>query len=112
MLVLVDAGITSAGFFEQVRTQRAQVLGALQAAAWEHLPKQRRLADGSLLCWVPPTRNVQYPSARGMWVRIISYRVTDERLGEVDKVYRLVTTLLNPRLAPALKLIALSHERS
>jgi hypothetical protein len=30
----------------------------------------------------------------------------------VDKVYRLVTTLLNPRLAPALKLIELSHERS
>jgi 2-methylisocitrate lyase-like PEP mutase family enzyme len=34
-----------------------------------------------------------------MWVRIISYRVTDERLGEVGKVYRLVTTLLNPRVA-------------
>jgi uncharacterized damage-inducible protein DinB len=46
-----------------------------------------------------------------MWVRIISYRVTDERLGEVDKVYRIVTTLLNPRLAPARELIALYHER-
>jgi hypothetical protein len=80
MLVLVDAGITSAGFFEHVRTQRAHVLGALQAGAWEHLPTQRRLADGSRLCWVPPTRNVQYPSQRGMWVRIISYRVTDERV--------------------------------
>src|SRR6266852_8706219 len=39
------------------------------------------------------------------------YRVTDERLGEVGKVYRLVTTLLNPRVAPALVLIALYHER-
>jgi hypothetical protein len=48
---------------------------------------------------------------QGMWVRIISYRVTDARLGEVDKVYRLVTTLLNPRVAPALDLIALYHER-
>jgi hypothetical protein len=46
-----------------------------------------------------------------MWVRIISYRVTDERVGEVGKVYRLVTTLLNPRIAPALELIALYHER-
>jgi hypothetical protein len=46
-----------------------------------------------------------------MWVRLISYRVTDERLGEVGKVYRLVTTLLNPRVAPALELIALYHER-
>jgi Transposase DDE domain len=41
----------------------------------------------------------------------ISYRVTDERLGEVGKVSRLVTTLLNPRVAPALELIALYHER-
>jgi hypothetical protein len=46
-----------------------------------------------------------------MWVRIISSRVTDERLGELDKVYRLVTTLLNPRVAPALALVELYHER-
>jgi Transposase DDE domain/Insertion element 4 transposase N-terminal len=111
MLVLVDAGITSAGFFEHVRTQGGHALGALQAGIWEQLPKQRRLVDGSVLAWVPPTRNVQYPSERGMWVRIISYRVTDERLGELDKVYRLVTTLLNPRVAPALALIELYHER-
>ena len=111
MLVLVDAGITSAGFFEHVRRQRGHALGALQAGAWEHLPTQRRLVDGSVLAWVPPTRNVQYPSQQGMWVRIISYRVTDERLGEPEKVYRLVTTLLNPRVAPALTLVELYHER-
>lgn len=46
-----------------------------------------------------------------MWVRILSYRVSDERLGEPGKVYRLVTTLLNPVVSPALKLIALYHER-
>ncbi len=46
-----------------------------------------------------------------MGVRLISYRVTDERLGEPGQVYRLATTLLNPRLAPALELIGLSHER-
>ena len=111
MLLLVDAGITSAGFFERVRKQGAHALGALEAGAWEKLPKQRRLADGSVLAWVPPTRNVQYPSQQGRWVRIISYRVTDERLGELGKVYRLVTTLLNPRVAPALELVALYHER-
>jgi len=107
-LVLVDAGITSGGFVEHARARRAHVLGA-----WEHLPRQRRLADGSVLAWVGPTRPgaALYPVRAGMWVRIISYRVTDERLGEVGTVYRLVTTLLNPRLAPALELIALDHER-
>ena len=104
-LVLVDAGITSGGFFEHVRARRAHVLLALAAGAWDHLPGQRRLADGSVLAWVPPTSGVQYPMQRGMWVRIIAYRVTDERLGEVGQVYRLATTLLNPRLAPALELI-------
>ena len=46
-----------------------------------------------------------------MWVRIISYRLTDERLGEVGTVYRLATTLLNPRVAPADVLLELYHER-
>ena len=113
MLVLVDAGITSGGFLQHARERRAHVLGALEAGAWEHLSHQRRLADGSVLAWVGPTRpgDAKYPVRRGMWVRIISYRLTDERVGEVGKVYRLVTTLLNPRVAPALELIALYHER-
>jgi hypothetical protein len=113
MLVMMDAGITSGGFLEHLREQHAHGLGALEAGAWEHLSRQRRLADGSVLAWVPASRpgSVQYPLRRGMWVRIISYRVTDERLGEKDKVYRLVTTLLNPHVAPALELIALYHER-
>jgi hypothetical protein len=110
-LVLVDAGIVSGGFCEHVRARKAHVLGALEAGVWEKLPRQRRLCDGSVLIWVPPSRGVQYPMRAGMWVRIISYRFTDERLGEVGKVYRLVTTLLNARLAPALELIGLYHER-
>src|SRR5712692_7430620 len=113
MLVLVDAGITSGGMLEQAREQHAHVLGALEAGAWEHLANQRRLCDGSVLAWVPPTGKgqAQYPLRRGMWIRLISYRITDERLGEEGKVYRLVTTLLNPRVAPALELVALYHER-
>jgi len=113
MLVLVDAGITSGGFIEHVRERGAHLLGALEAGVWEQLSHQRRLSDGSVLAWVGPTPpgSAKYPLRGGMWVRIISYRVTDERLGEVGKVYRVVTTLLNPCVAPALELIALYHER-
>ena len=112
-LLLVDAGIISGGFLEHARQRQIHVLGALQAGVWEHLPGQRRLADGSVLVWVPPTRPGQalYPVQHGLWVRILSYQVTDERLGEPGQVYRLVTTLLNPRVAPALALIGLYHER-
>ena len=113
VLVLVDAGITSGGFIEHVRERGAHLLGALEAGVWEQLSHQRRLSDGSVLAWVGPTPpgSAKYPLRGGMWVRIISYRVTDERLGEVGKVYRVVTTLLNPCVAPALELIALYHER-
>src|SRR5438876_8906632 len=111
MLVLVDAGLISGAFIEHVRERGAHVLGALEAGAWEQPKKARRLADGSVLAWVTPSHSGRYRQQQGMWVRIISYRVTDERLGEPGKVYRLVTTLLNPRVAPALELIALYHER-
>src|SRR5215472_15176678 len=110
-LLLVDAGITGGGFFEHVRAQLGHVLGAVQAGAWENLSKQRRLSDGSVLAWVNPSRNVKYPMTKGMWVRLISYRLTDARLGEGGTVYRLATTLLNPRGAPADRLLELYHER-
>src|SRR5256712_2077367 len=72
MLVLVDAGITSGGFIEHVRERGAQILGALEAGVWEHLSHQRRLADGSVLAWVGPTRpgSAKYPLRQGMCVRI------------------------------------------
>lgn len=111
MLVLVDAGLISGAFIEQVRQRKAHALGALEAGAWEQPKTARRLADGSLLAWVTPSHAGRYRQQHGMWVRIISYRVTDARLAEPDKVYRLVTTLLNPRVAPARTLLALYHER-
>src|SRR5258708_24588784 len=113
MLVLVDAGITSGGFIEHVRARGAHLLGALEAGGWERLSHQRRLAVGAGLTWVSPTcpSSAHYPVRHGRWVRIISYRVPDERLGEQGKVDRLVTTLLNPRVALALELVALYHER-
>ncbi len=111
MFLLVDAGLISGAFIEQVRQRRAHLLGALEAGAWEQPKQARRLRDGSVLAWVEPSHSSCYRQQRGMWVRIISYRVTDARLGEPGKVYRLVTTLLNPRVAPALTLLNLYHER-
>jgi Transposase DDE domain len=112
-LVLVDAGITSGGLLEHARQRGAHVLGVLEAGVWTHLKQQRRLADGSVLAWVPATRVGQatYPVQHGLWVRILSYQLTDGRLGDGGQVYRLVTTVLNPRVAPALELIGLYHER-
>jgi hypothetical protein len=57
MLVMVDAGLISGAFIEQVRERRAHVLGALEAGAWEHPRTQRRLANGSVLAWVAPAHS-------------------------------------------------------
>ena len=111
MLLLVDAGLISGAFIEQVRERNAHILGAVEAGAWEQPKRCRRLSDGSVLAWIEPAHGGQYRMQQGRWVRIISYRVTDARLGEPGKVYRLVTTLLNPRVAPARTLIELYHER-
>src|SRR6266480_3068752 len=110
MLALVDAGIISAGFVQAVRDHRAHVLASLPAGMWEK-GKRRRLSDGSELVQLKPNKKGCYPLRQPIWVRIICYRVTDSRLGEVGKVYRLVTTLLNPQRAPAKELVVLYHER-
>jgi hypothetical protein len=112
-LITMDAGITSAGFLERVRSQRAHALGQLEVGVWEHPRAHHRLSDGSSIIRLYPTdtKKTKYPLHQSMWVRIIRYRLTDERLGEKGKVYRLVTTLLNPVTAPALALIGLYHER-
>ena len=110
MLVLVDGGIISAGFVQAVRDRRAHVLASLPAGMWRK-GLRHRLRDGSELVQLKPNKKGCYPLRQPIWVRIISYRITDSRLGEVGKVYRLVTTLLNPRTAPAKDLIVLYHER-
>jgi len=76
------------------------VLAALEAGGLGEPSKQRRLADGSVLAWVTPSRGVKYPMKKGMWVRLIPI-VSLMNLREVGPVYRLATTLLNPCVAPA-----------
>jgi hypothetical protein len=63
------------------------VLGALEEGAWQHLPRQRRLADGSLLVWLEAGKAsaARYRLRQGMWVRILPYHITDERLQRCPK---------------------------
>jgi Insertion element 4 transposase N-terminal/Transposase DDE domain len=67
--------------------------------------------DGSYLARLLPNPQAVYPMQRPVWIRVIEYQLTDERLGEPGQVYRLATTWLNPRTAPANELIVLYHER-
>lgn len=109
MLVTHDSGLFAGGLWEQIRTRRAHALCALGEAV---LGKPlRRLADGSYLTVLLPHWEGIVRQKKPLLIRVIEYQITDERLGEAGKIYRLATTLLNPQVAPALELIQLYHER-
>jgi hypothetical protein len=109
MFVLHDAQFTCATFWRAVRARRAHVLGPVPQ---HHLSRYlRQLADGSYLAVYQPSAQERRAGIKPLLVRVIEYRITDERLGEPEKVYRLATTWLNPRTAPARELIDCYHER-
>jgi len=109
MLVLHDAQFTGLLFWQAIRARRAHVLGPLPE---HHLPTYlRQLCDGSYLAAYVPSPCQQREGIKPLLVRVIEYRITDERLGEPGRVYRLATTWLNPRTAPALEVIDCYHER-
>ena len=109
MFLLHDAQFTGPRFWREVRACGAHAMGPLPS---HHLSSYlRQLSDGSYLAVYQPSAAERREGVKPVLVRVIEYRITDERLGEPGKVYRLATTLLNPRTAPAHELIACYHER-
>jgi hypothetical protein len=109
MFLLHDAQFTGLQFWHTLRAQQVQVLGPVPS---HHLPSyERQLCDGSYLACYQPSPQQKREGFTPMWVRVIEYRITDARLGEPEQIYRLATTWLNPRTAPALDLIDCYHER-
>ncbi len=109
MLLLHDAQFTGPRFWRAVRAHGAHVMGPLPS---HHLSSYlRQLSDGSYLAAYLPSSQEKQEGIKPLLVRVIEYRITDERLGDPDQVYRLVTTWLNPHTAPALELIDCYHER-
>jgi Transposase DDE domain/Insertion element 4 transposase N-terminal len=109
MLLLHDANFFGGAYVEALNAQGVRSLGALSSTV--ALTRRHNLPDGSYLAQLLPNPQAAYPMQRPQWVRIIEYQLTDERLGEPGQVYRLVTSWLNPRTAPASELMVLYHER-
>lgn len=109
MLVTLDSGYVSTALWYGIRQKGAHVLGRLTSSVLKR--GGRVLSDGSVLTQLAPSRSGVYRCKEAVPVRVISYRVTDERVGDPKTIYRLATTLLDPQTAPADDLIALYHER-
>jgi len=114
MLVLVDRGIYSYNFVEAVRERGAHVLARISSCV---KPEPiRTLSDGSVLSRIRPNKGRKgQPKRRSpgahQLVRVISYTMTDPTQPGYAETYRVLTTLLDEKKAPALEVARCYHER-
>jgi Insertion element 4 transposase N-terminal/Transposase DDE domain len=109
MLVMWDRGLHDYDLFAAVRQRGAHALGRLPA----HVKPEwvASLPDGSTLAYLRPSEPKRRAQGERLLVRVIAYTLTDPALPGYGAVHRLVTTLLDPRVAPAVELVCLYHER-
>jgi transposase IS4-like protein/DDE family transposase len=105
MLVLADRGLYSFQRWISAVNTGADLLWRVTSNLI--LRPVELLADGSYIAEVIPPKNSGVASFR---LRVIEYRLPDIKDGK-DELYRLVTTILDPGLAPAKDLAVLYHER-
>jgi hypothetical protein len=73
------------------------------------LEVDRRLPDGSYLSRLYASTSDRRNQRKAIVVRAIDYRLND--VPDAEPVYRLITTILDPKQAPAKELASLYHER-
>ena len=109
MLLMWDRGFHDFDMVVAVRQRKAHVLSRLPAHV-KPVPL-RTLPDGSLLAYLLPSEDARRRAGERILVRVITYSITDPNLPGYGQVHRVITTLLNPRLASAQALACAYHER-
>jgi hypothetical protein len=107
MLCLADRQFFGGALWAASRATGAALLWRIKRNA--RLPREMGLPDGSYLSTTYPSERDRRHQTNGDRVRVIDYRLTG--VTDAEPLYRLVTTLLDPAVAPAEELAALYHER-
>jgi len=107
MLCLADRFFPSYKLWRKAAQTGADLLWRVRKNA--RLGVDRRLADGSYLSRTYRCISDRRNGRQAIVVRVIEYRLKDVPGAEL--IYRLITTILDPQLAPAKELAALYHER-
>lgn len=107
MLVLGDRYTCSYARWQAVLATGAEILWRVKTNLT--LPCERRLEDGSYLSTIYPSPKARDRRQGGVQVRVIEYALPG--VPHADPAYRLLTSLLDPALAPAEELAPLYHER-
>lgn len=109
MLLMWDRGFHDFDMVVASRRRGAHVLSRLPASV-QPVPL-RTLADGSVLAYLLPSEDARRRRGERILVRVITYTLTDPAVPGYGEEHRVITTLLNPRLAPAYDVACAYHER-
>ena len=109
MLLMWDRGFHDFDMVVATRRRGAHVLSRLPAHV-KPLPL-RTLPDGSVLAYLLPSEDQRRRRGERILVRVITYTMTDPALPGYGETHRVLTTLLNPRVAPAHAVACAYHER-
>lgn len=107
MLCLADRNFFGFELWRQAQANGADLLWRVKKNLL--LPCIRRLSDGSYLSKIYPSLKDRRHDTKGVQVRVIEY--TLEGVPDAEPIYRLITTIVSPRRAPAQQLAILYHER-
>jgi hypothetical protein len=107
MLCLADRNFFGFALWTRAQGSSADLLWRIKKNM--RLPRERRLPDGSYLSHIYPSERDWRHKSNGVLVRVIDYRL--EGIADAEPIYRLVTTILDPKRGPAHELAALYHER-
>jgi hypothetical protein len=107
MLCLADRFFPGYELWRKAAQTGAELLWRVRHNA--RLEVDKRLSDGSYLSRIYPSTSDRRNRRKAIVVRVIEYRLQD--VPGAEPIYRLITTILDPKLAPAKELAALYHER-
>ena len=107
MLCLADRFFPGYRLWQAAAKTGAELLWRTRQNA--RLDVDRRLPDGSYLSRIYRSTSDRRNRRKAMVVRAIDYRLKD--VPGAEPIYRLITTILDPKQASAKELAALSHER-
>ena len=107
MLCLADRFFPGYQLWRKAAQSGAELLWRVRQNA--RLEIDERLTDGSYLSRIYLSTSDRRNRRKAIVVRVIEYRLKD--VPGADPIYRLITTILDHKLAPAKELAALYHER-
>ena len=106
MLLMWDRGLHSYRMVQATLAQKCDYLGRVPKNV--KFPVEKILSDGSYLSWIAPDGKLKKKGGRKILVRVVEYTIdTDSE----PQVYRLITSLTDIAVFPALLLATEYHRR-